>query len=192
MYNNATIQSIRILPNDKSTFPTEEEFKEFVEGAMCERGGYYYFTNSMMNCPANTLVLFQYAGKIRATGLLIDSERKAVINEQGEKYSGYYQFDVDTLHYLCSPIEKEDVQKIIPSFKGFNQSKQKIDLEYNDAIHMILAKKDDFYVQGKGDINDPVSPKALSSDGTRYICPRCLFDFIKALRCPECGQLIKE
>ena len=65
MYEANIIESIRILPNDKKTFVTEEDFKNFIKKQLVNRGGYYYFPNQMMRCPDNTLVLFQYDGKIR-------------------------------------------------------------------------------------------------------------------------------
>lgn len=45
------------------------------------------------------------------------------------------------------------------------------------------------------DINTPMKPKnrIRKSDGAMtYICGRCGVRFVKSLRCPECGQLVKE
>ena len=50
---------------------------------MIKREGIYYFPNLMMNCPKNTLVLFQYEGKIQAVGVIVDSKKEKIINEQG-------------------------------------------------------------------------------------------------------------
>ena len=63
---------------------------------MIKREGNYYFPNLMMNCPKNTLVLFQYEGKIQAVGVIVDSKKEKIINEQGVEYSGYYKFDIQT------------------------------------------------------------------------------------------------
>ena len=44
-------------------------------------------------------------------------------------------------------------------------------------------------------INVPMKPNSIfhRDDGSvRYICGRCGVDFLKAPRCPECGQLTKE
>ena len=44
-------------------------------------------------------------------------------------------------------------------------------------------------------INIPLKPKGIvrKNDGSiKYICGRCGQSFLKALRCPECGQLIKQ
>ena len=45
------------------------------------------------------------------------------------------------------------------------------------------------------DINTPMNPKNIRKemDGAiMFQCPRCDYGFMKAIRCPECGQLIKE
>ena len=45
------------------------------------------------------------------------------------------------------------------------------------------------------DINTPMEPKSKNTgeDGKiRYICGRCGYTYLKAPRCPECGQLVKE
>ena len=98
--NKDIITSIRILPSDKGTFSKESEFRYFIENTMVTRGGEYYFPNLMMNCPKYTFVLFQYDGMIRAVGILLDLGKKNVVDERGEKYAGYYRFDIDTLVYL--------------------------------------------------------------------------------------------
>ena len=132
------INSIRILPNSKSTFPKELDFKLFVEKTMGDRGGYYYFPGAMMQCPDDTLVLFQYDGKIRAYGILIDKCKKISFDEQGNTYAGYYKFDVNNLRYLNSPIDRDSITKIYPEFTGFSRAKQRIPIEYLDDILAIL------------------------------------------------------
>ena len=45
------------------------------------------------------------------------------------------------------------------------------------------------------DINIPMKLKnrVKKADGTiKYVCGRCGKSFLKSLRCPECGQLVKE
>ena len=43
------------------------------------------------------------------------------------------------------------------------------------------------------DINTPLEPAEIihSNNIVRYICGKCGYDFRKADRCPECGQLVK-
>lgn len=132
--DHTLISSIRILPNSTSTFPTTEDFKTFIEKTMVQRGGYYFFPNAMMNCPENTLVLFQYVGMIRAYGVMIDRRKETVYDEQGFSYAGYYKFNINYLHYLNAPITREDLQNIYPNFPGFSQSKQIIPLEHLDKL----------------------------------------------------------
>lgn len=40
-------------------------------------------------------------------------------------------------------------------------------------------------------INTPKNPLSVLNN-KQYVCPRCKKAFLKAPRCPECGQLIKE
>lgn len=136
--NKQNITSIRILPNDKGTFSKESEFRYFIENTMVIRGGKYYFPNLMMNCPINTLVLFQYDGMIRAIGILIDLCKIPMIDEYGMEYAGYYKFDTDTLEYLDMPVNREMLKTVYPNFDSFNQSKQIIPLEYLDDILELL------------------------------------------------------
>lgn len=45
------------------------------------------------------------------------------------------------------------------------------------------------------DINIPLSPKRIieTQDGEiHYVCGKCEYEYRKAPRCPECGQLVKE
>lgn len=123
MINN-DIRSIRILPSDKTTFKSENDFKFFIETIMINRGGLYYFPNLMMKCPHNTLVLFQYDGMIRAVGLLIESTKKECFDEEGIKYAGYYKFDIESLRYLHNPIDVVSFKTAYPEFRSFNQSKK--------------------------------------------------------------------
>lgn len=138
--NKNIITSIRILPNDKSTFSTESEFRSFIENIMVMRGGKYYFPHLMMNCSENTLVLFQYDGMIRAVGVLIDLKKEPVVDEHDVEYAGYYKFDPNTLTYFTIPIDKDMLKGAYPNFKGFNQAKQIIPLEYLDNILELLEK----------------------------------------------------
>ena len=143
------ISSIRILPSSKTTFKTETDFRFFIENTMINRGGYYYFPNAMMNCPNNTLVLFQYSAKIRAIGLLIERDKKKRINEQGEEHAGYYRFDINSLKYLDAPIDKDMMKAVCPDFSGFNQTKQIIALEYlNPMTNKNTPESTDRVVQG--------------------------------------------
>lgn len=132
------IKSIRILPNDKKTFPKENDFQYFIEYVLKSRNGYYYTQSSLMKCQLPTLVLFQYNGMIRAIGILVNIAKTKCFDEIGNSYSGYYQFDINSLHFLINPIGKLEMKSIYPIFKNFSQAKQNIDISYLDEIINLL------------------------------------------------------
>ena len=136
--NKDIIASIRILPSDKDTFSKESDFRFFIENTMVSRGGDYYFPNLMMNCPQNTLVLFQYDGMIRAIGILIDLSKTPTVDERGVEYAGYYRFDIESLTYLETPLDKNMIKSTYPLFNSFSQSKQIIPLECLDKLLTLL------------------------------------------------------
>ena len=129
-----SINEIRVLPNSKSFFPTESEFRFFVEKTMIDRGGKYYFPGRFMHCGEGTLVLFQYDGKIRAFGYLIKTVHETAFDEKNNCYAGYYLFETDTLRYLSYPIDKESFRKVNPLFKRFSQAIQSVPMEYYDKL----------------------------------------------------------
>lgn len=139
MITKDQITSIRILPNDKKTFPTEDDFLFFIKDTLIRRGGYYYFPGSMMNAPSGTLVLFQYSGKIYACAVLLESSKEKVVSE-GYEYAGYYHFDSDTVTVFENSIDKESMKLIYPDFDSFNQSKQVVPLECLDLILGIINR----------------------------------------------------
>ena len=141
MLKDALINSIRILPNSKSTFPSVNDFRVFVEKTMVERGGYYYFPGLMMKCPDNTLILFQYDGEIQAYGILIDKRKENSLDEKGNMYAGYYRFDVNNLRYLNNSVTADDIKKIYPDFAGFSHIKHQIPMTYVNDIVKLLENK---------------------------------------------------
>ena len=59
---------------------------------------------------------------------------------------------------------------------------------FEKALNILVGKP------FKVDINTPIPPKFLKQDGRMNIvctCPNCDSHFVKAPRCPECGQLIQ-
>ena len=140
--NIKKIVDIRILPNDKGVFKREEDFEAFIRYTMVQREGYYYFPNQMMHSGPNTLVLFQYDGKIRAYGILKMAVKEISYDEEDKMvYSGYYLFDEKTLHYLKYPIDSIELKKVWPDFKMFCQTKQRIPTKYISGIASLLDNK---------------------------------------------------
>lgn len=69
----------------------------------------------------------------------VESEKIQTYDEEGNEYSGYYMFDIDTIYILNEPISKEKMQEINPEFKNFNQSKQIVSLDYLEDVLKILV-----------------------------------------------------
>lgn len=67
-------------------------------------------------------------------------------------------------------------------------------IPYEDTV--VLFKLMNYILGGEiTDINTPLKLKnrLRKADGTMiYVCGRCGISFVKAARCPECGQLVKE
>ncbi len=158
------VSSIRILPNDKRTFSSIENFKNFITITLIERDGRYYFPNTMMNCPKNTLVLFQYDSRICAIGVLVDFNKKEVYDEYGVKYAGYYKFDINTITYLENPITKDMLKQAYPKFHNFNQVKQNIPLEYLKSILDLLNDTNCFTVQDNKTIINEIENENIDGD----------------------------
>lgn len=131
------IREIRFLPMSKSVVP---DIEQFITITMPNRGGTYYY-KSKMNCPSNTLVLFQYDAKIVGYAVYSDLvELSNPLTIDGEEYSGYYQFEPNTITFLHKPITKEDIISIDPTFKAFGQSAQKRPLGLLPAIFTLIKK----------------------------------------------------
>lgn len=65
-----------------------------------------------------------------------------------------------------------------------------------DLMRLATVANPDFGPwQESGGINTPLPPKDIlkANNGEfHYICGRCGHEYLKAPRCPECGQLVKE
>lgn len=75
-------------------------------------------------------------------------------------------------------------------YRSYDQIEQSLKI-ICDCIDTSPATK----TNTKDDINVPRKPKGIihKKDGkSQYICGRCGESFLKAPRCPECGQLVKE
>ena len=139
MFNKDIVKEIRILPNSDKEFPTERDFKDFIENELeQEQNGRYYYRSKGIKCSNNTLILFQYRGLIKAIGILIkpNCDDEGMTDENGTRYKGYHQFDSTTLKYLKEPIAKDDLTKYASGHLGRGPSKIKI--EFKDAIYDLL------------------------------------------------------
>lgn len=95
--------------------------------------------------------------------------------------------------YVFRGVYKLDIDKSGPNHFVHNRIATKIKLIGKPVQRFELL--DSIEVDNTDDINTPKKPKnrIRKADGSmQYICGRCETAFIKALRCPECGQLVKE
>ncbi len=120
------IEEIRFLPMGKDTFPKYEDAKEFILEKMPARGSTYYYRKSKMDCPKNTLVMFQYDATLIGYAVYTDTVelQDPIVMLDGNSYYGYYQFVPGSIALLDKPITSKEFQKIDATFKGFGQACQ--------------------------------------------------------------------
>ena len=143
--NNDTfiINEIRLLPMGKDFFKNDKDVETFILYTMPNRGGKYYFPQSTIIAPTNTLVFFQYDAKLVGYAIFHSSVKfDKPQNINGEIYNGYHLFYTDSITLFSKPLTSDDLATAYPYFSGFNQSKQKIPLQYLPAIFELLDKND--------------------------------------------------
>lgn len=134
------IVEIRLLPNSKETFPTLDSFVNYLEGRWTTRGGRYYFPTTSIKFAGDTLVLFQYAGTLVASAVLVDVINETVIDEDGASYGGQYVFDTDTLQIFSIPITCDEFLYAYPELGSFSQSKRKVPIENLSKVYELINK----------------------------------------------------
>lgn len=120
------ISEIRFLPMSTSVFSNYEEAKDFLLYDMPARGNTYYYMKSQMDSLVNSLVLFQFEGRL--IGYAVFEEKNDFdepIYEDGAEYSGYYRFREGSIRVLKTPITTDIFKEIDKEFKNFNQSYQR-------------------------------------------------------------------
>jgi hypothetical protein len=113
-----TPPAVRILPMDLN----EPEFKgqelkevqrDFFLRTLKKEGSSYQYQKSGLNAPRGTRVLFQYAGRIIATAVLIDTERYPSPKERID--NGALHFDANSISVFDPPIGGDVVRRIWPN-----------------------------------------------------------------------------
>lgn len=121
----------------------------------------------------------------------------------------YFIYSVNA-RYLSVEVDSS-VNSIVEQLSGFDDVVRRktpppLKLIFSDfaRIETSLVKICDYLEGGSvinktqpvsDDINTPLRPKTIirKADGTiQFVCGRCEESFVKAPRCPECGQLVKE
>lgn len=87
----------------------------------------------------------------------------------------------------------QDIKTLMPQY--MNVSRELRLLDAHSFVWIIGEEKYmNWFAKATG-INVPLAPKTVitESDGTvKYQCAKCNYVFLKAPRCPECGQAVKE
>ena len=122
----------------------------------------------------------------------------------------YFQY-APRSRYISIEVDNDTVAGIKPQLTGFIRAKERstpgypsLKLVYHSYALIKQSLEDicdclDNHGQGgtsnANSINIPMAPKSknMGEDGNiRYICGRCGSTYLKSLRCPECGQLVKD
>lgn len=136
------INELRFLPMGKNVFQTEAQVTEFLIHTMPEQGYTYYYQSRKIDCPAGTLMFFQYNGKLWGYALHSATvELEESFEEDGAIYTGYYQFAPETLSFFDNPITAEEFSKIDATFKGFGRAARKMPSNLMPAVMKLLKEK---------------------------------------------------
>ena len=133
--------AIRILPHDKNTFADVNKLLSFLKGTLVKRGGKYYFPKKSMNCPAHTLVFFQYDGKISASAILLSRTIEKCVDEVGNIYEGFYMFDPNTLILYIYPITVKEYHTVDQSVDRFSRAMRETDILLKDKVIELIESK---------------------------------------------------
>lgn len=121
----------------------------------------------------------------------------------------YFQY-APRSKYISIEVDNDTVAGIKPQLTGFVRAKERstpgypsLKLVYHSYARIKQSLEDicdclDNHGQGgtsnANGINIPMAPRGIihKSDGTiQCLCGRCGMSFVKAERCPECGQLVR-
>ena len=123
---NSPIQEIRLLPMSTKIFPTIDDVHYYFNNTLKNRNGKYYYIRHNLNCPDNSLILFQYKVEFIYSAILISQNKLDIVDKDG--YSGYYTFDLNTLHKINTPITINEIKRVdnSSSYKLNKQSLYKL------------------------------------------------------------------
>lgn len=128
------IKEIRILPmsnKDPCCFTLEKAI-EFLSNKINNEKLCKYFFKTKFNFIGNTLILFQYEG-----ALIAKANFTNIVEEKIEDYNGYFVIDKDSIVIFNKKINIDELNQYV-TVKSFNQSKQRIDLNYLDKINEMV------------------------------------------------------
>lgn len=126
-----SIADIRMLPMGKEEFESKADADDFILHDLKRYGLYYYRKKSFTNNPCDRIfVLFQYDGRLVGCG-----EKVYQKQEKTGDYSGYYEFDTDTVRLFDNPITAGEFLPLVDNtINSFSQALHKIDTQYLERI----------------------------------------------------------
>ncbi|WP_347280299.1 hypothetical protein [uncultured Phocaeicola sp.] len=126
-----SIADIRLLPMGKEEFASKTDVDDFILTDLKRYGLYYCRKKSFTNNPYDRIfVLFQYDGLPVGCG-----EKVYQKQEKTGDYSGYYEFDTNTVRLFDKPMTAGEFLPLVDNtINGFSQTLHKIDLQYLERI----------------------------------------------------------
>lgn len=112
---------IRLLPMSKVQFNKMEDVIQFLMYELPQRGGKYYYRRKSIAYKEDIVIAFQYDGKIVASAILVGQADDGMVENEVE-YKGFFQFDPSSFVECKNYIKAQEIQNIMPDFRGFNQS----------------------------------------------------------------------
>lgn len=126
-----SIADIRLLPMGKEEFESKTDVDDFILHDLRRYGLYYYRKKSFTNNPHDRIfVLFQYDGRLVGCGEKVYQQQEKI-----DDYSGYYEFDIDTVRLFDNPITVGEFLPLVDNtINSFSQALHKIDTRYLERI----------------------------------------------------------
>lgn len=122
------ISEIRFLPMGTGVFPTKDEVITFLMKTMPGRGYTYFYQSRKIDCPPNTLMLFQYHAELLGCAVFTETAefRTPRTLSDGNTYQGEYRFAPNSVVLFDKPISAVQFRTIDATFSGFSQSARKM------------------------------------------------------------------
>nr|WP_302305469.1 HNH endonuclease [Ruthenibacterium lactatiformans] len=122
------ISEIRFLPMSPTVFSTKDEVLTFLTETMPNRGYTYFYQRRRIDCPPNTLMLFQYHAELLGCAVFIKAVKfsNPQVLSDGNVYRGEYRFAPKSMILFDKPISADEFKTIDSTFSGFSQSARKM------------------------------------------------------------------
>lgn len=149
-------RQIRTLAMSQATIPPALIGDFFTRG-LASLDGVFTYRRKALACGPGSLVLFQYAGAIRAAAVLDYIADDVVVDEDGVPWPGAYVFKSESIGWLSEPIFLEELRRVAPNVHVFGQASHTIALDRWDVVVGLLR---DHGWSGVLDVEDGAAPLA--------------------------------